>query len=188
VTYLKPVPPHARRWHCQLSREACDEGNKAMKDGGIIPRAGFSGSCTRFQWVTHEASVELQWSTHRARALGPVRHSRKILGNCRARRKILGVICRKFWDFCIIRWHRSRVHQSRPRERSHVTQPRASINVSCSREEPQSKGCEGQRRPAKASEGWVPDQGTKSRMKSLLFFAAASFAPSVQALLVSGSS
>ena len=25
---------------------------------------GFTGSCTRFQWVTHETSVELQWSTH----------------------------------------------------------------------------------------------------------------------------
>ena len=36
----------------------------------------------------------------------------KILGESRARRKILGVICRKFWDFCIIRRYCSRVHQS----------------------------------------------------------------------------
>ena len=90
-----------------------------------------SGTRTRFQWVTHQASVEVWgcgwgWCT---RALGPVRLPRKILGNCRARRKILGVICRKFW-------HRSRVHQSRPEKRRdlcHVTQPRARINVSCSR-------------------------------------------------------
>ena len=50
--------------------------------------------------------------------------------------KILGVICQKFWEFRIIRRHRSRVHQSRPEKRRdlrHVSQPRARVNVSCSR-------------------------------------------------------
>jgi hypothetical protein len=85
---------------------------------GLIPGAGSSGTRKRFQWVMHEASVEVWgcgWGWC-ARALGPVRLSRKILGKSLARRKILGVICRKFWEiwvFCIIRRHRSRVHQSR---------------------------------------------------------------------------
>jgi hypothetical protein len=86
---------------------------------GLIPRGRLQWTRTRFQWVTYEASVELQWSTHQAsvevwgcgwgwcaRAPGVVRLSQKILGNSRARRKILGVICWKFWDFCIIRRHR----------------------------------------------------------------------------------
>ena len=53
----------------------------------------------------------------------------KILGESRARRKILGVICRKFWDF------RASFAGAliTPRERCHVTQPRARVNVSCSR-------------------------------------------------------
>jgi hypothetical protein len=62
----------------------------------------------------------------------------------------------KFWDFCIIRRHRSRVHQSRPEKRRdlrHVTQPRARVNVSCSR-----AGHKGPQQEA-SEEGWVPDLG-----------------------------
>ena len=76
----------------------------------------------RLQRDTHEGSVDhrLRWSTHQASAVwvcSSLRLSRKILGNSRARRKILGVICREFWEnlgICIIRRHRSRVHQSCP--------------------------------------------------------------------------
>ena len=84
---------------------------------------GFSGARTR-GWY--------------ARALGPSDFLRKskILGNCRARRKILGVICRKFWDFLGFSHHQTTSFAGAPiatRERCHVTQPRARINVSCSR-------------------------------------------------------
>ena len=104
----------------------------------------------------------------------PVRLSRKILGNSRARRKILGIIGWEFWEFCITRRHHSQVNQSRPEKRRnlcHVTQPRARVNVSCSRAGP--KGATGERgdhkkRAAEArkgqrrrAEGWVPDQGTR---------------------------
>jgi hypothetical protein len=104
----------------------------------------------------------------------PVRLSRKILGNSRARRKILGIIAWEFWEFCITRRHHSQVNQSRPEKRRnlcHVTQPRARVNVSCSRAG--HKGATGERgdhkkRAAEASkgqrrraEGWVPDQGTR---------------------------
>jgi hypothetical protein len=82
---------------------------------------GFSGSCTRFQCVTHEASVEhapgfsgVGGGGVLERRLTFSENPGKILGNSRASRKILGVICRKFWDFCIIGRHRSWVHQSQP--------------------------------------------------------------------------
>jgi hypothetical protein len=71
-------------------------------------------------------------------------------------------LCRKFWEFWefrIIRRHRSRVHQSRPekeRDLSHVTQPRARVNVSCSRAG--LKGATGtpMRTTREDGEGWVP--------------------------------
>jgi hypothetical protein len=43
----------------------------------------------------------------------------------RARHKFLGVISREFGDFCIMRLHRSQVHQSQPKKRwdqYHMTQ------------------------------------------------------------------
>ena len=49
---------------------------------------GFTGSRTRLQWSFSGGVGLWGWC---ARALGPVRLSRKILGNSRARRKILGV-------------------------------------------------------------------------------------------------
>ena len=97
-------------------------GNKAMKDGGMIRDSfpginspgqapveharGFTGSRTRLQWSFSGGVGLWGWC---ARALGPVRLSRKILGNSRARRKILG-----FSGNSGKSWHRSRVHQSRP--------------------------------------------------------------------------
>ena len=96
----------------------------------------------------------------------------KFLGESRARRKILGVTGREFWDFCIIRQHCSRVHQSRHEKRRdlcHVTQPRASINVSCSRAG--QKGATGGPGDHKTKGGYqarrgqqrVPDQGTRPK-------------------------
>jgi hypothetical protein len=95
--------------------------------------------------------------------------SGKILGNSRARRKILGVTGWEFREIPGILYHHTASFVGAPimsRERCHVTQPRARINVSCSRAglkgvgEPQEGCCEGQRRTAKDREGWVPDQGT----------------------------
>ena len=107
-----------------------NEGNKATKNGGndpvlnspvLIPRG-------RLQWNTHQVSVDHApgfsggclgvglWvgvvCTSPGRRLTFSENPGKILGESRARRKILGVICRTFWEFCIIRRHRSRVHQS----------------------------------------------------------------------------
>ena len=138
------------RFPGQANSHTSHLGNKGWGNdpGFISPARG------RRQWNTHQvsvghalgfsgASVEhapgfsggvglwvgVVWSSPGRR----LTFSGKILGNSRARRKILGVICREFWefrDFC------TRVHQSRPEKRrdlSHVTQPRARINVSCSR-------------------------------------------------------
>ena len=86
-------------------------------------------------------------------------NSRKNLGESRARRKILGVICRKFRDFQGFSHYQTASFAGAPittRESCHVTQPRAWINVSCSRAD--QKGATGGRgnlkkRTAKASEG-----------------------------------
>jgi hypothetical protein len=89
---------------------------------------GFSGARTRIQWSTHQASVEAAWVWGCgwgwcARALGLVRHSRKILG--------------KSWEIHEpVAKSGEWVHQSRPEKRRylcHVTQPRARVNVSCNR-------------------------------------------------------
>ena len=56
---------------------------------------GFSGSRTKIQWVTHEASVQ---HAPGLSGVSSLRLSREILGDSRARRKILGVICREFWE------------------------------------------------------------------------------------------
>ena len=91
---------------------------------------GFSGARTSFSGVGGSGVLEP------GRRLTFSENPGKILRNCRARRKILGVICRKFWDFCIIRRIIHMVHQSRREKRRdlyHVTQPRARVNVSCSR-------------------------------------------------------
>ena len=91
-------------------------GNQATKDRGLMrgqfPGAGFSVTSTRLQCGTHQSSA-VWWGV----VCSSLRLSRKILGNSRARCKILGVICQEFWEnlgICIIRRHRSRVHQSRP--------------------------------------------------------------------------
>ena len=167
VTYLKPVPPHARR-RPSAAAGSGNEGNKATKNGGMIldsdPGINSPG---RLQCITHEASVDhapgfsgactrLQRSGWGwcARALGPVRPSRKILG--------------KSWEnsgkfsswpqnpgshlpeILRILHHQTRVR----RDICHVTQPRARINVSCSRASDR-----GSRGPQKGGcEGWVPDQ------------------------------
>jgi hypothetical protein len=83
----------------------------------------------------------------------------KILGNSRARRKILEVICRKFWDF-LASFAGAPIT---PRERCHVTQPRARINVSCScADHKGGTGGLGDHKKVgyKASRGWVPHQDT----------------------------
>ena len=77
-----------------------NEGNKATKNGGMIwdqiPGTGPRGTRTRFQWITHEASVEHApgfSGVGGGGVLEPWASSdflRKIQGNSRARRKILG--------------------------------------------------------------------------------------------------
>ena len=123
-----------------------------QEDAGSIPRG-------RLQWNKHETSVDraprssgshtkLRWSMHQASSVwvglrGWCAQASDFLG------KSWGILepaakswgssagnSGKIWEFCIIRRHRSRVLQSRPEKRrdlSHVTQPRARINVSCSR-------------------------------------------------------
>jgi hypothetical protein len=54
----------------------------------------------------------------------------KILGESRPRRKILAGISGQFWEFLGILRHRSQVHQSQVTKGA---QPRARVNVSCSR-------------------------------------------------------
>ena len=117
----------------------------------LFPGAGFSGTRTRFQWVTHEASMEGVC----ARALGPVRLSRKILGDVE--------LAAKSWQSSAENSGISGIFASSdasfagapitPRERCHVTQPRARINVSCGpqrgdrgRGNHRKEGGEGQRR------------------------------------------
>ena len=70
----------------------------------------------------------------------------------------------KFWDFCVMRRHRSRVHQSRPEKRRdlcHVTQPRAKVNVSCSRAGLKGGDRGPLKRAAEDSREWVPDSQTR---------------------------
>jgi hypothetical protein len=119
-----------------------NEGNKATKNGGMIGikspgqapgehARGFSGSRTRLQWSMHPASAV--W-------VGVVCSSpgRRLTFSEKSREIPEPVA--KFWD------HRQRIlgilhHQTASfagspittRERCHVTQPRARINVSCSR-------------------------------------------------------
>jgi hypothetical protein len=66
----------------------------------------------------------------------------KVLGESRARRKILGVICREFRENVGILHHRTASFAGAPitdDKRCHVTQPRAKINVSCSRAGPKER-------------------------------------------------
>ena len=96
-----------------------------------FPGAGFSGSRTRLQCSTHQASA-VWWGV----VCSSLRLSRKILGNSRARSKILGVICREFWEKLGFLHHQTASFAGAPitdDERCHVTQPHAGINVSCSR-------------------------------------------------------
>ena len=117
---------------------------------------GFSGACTRLQ--------RCAWGWC-ARALGHVWLSRKIPGNSQARRKILGVTGREFRENLGFLHHQTASFVGAPittRERCHVTQPRARINVSCSRAGlggPQKGCCEGY-------EEWVPDLGAGPRCQS----------------------
>jgi hypothetical protein len=116
-------------------------------------RTRFSGACTRLQ------RCGSGWC---ARALGPVRLSRKILGDVE--------LAAKSWQSSAENSGISGIFASSdasfagapitPRERCHVTQPRARINVSCGpqrgdrgRGNHRKEGGEGQRRTAKDSEG-----------------------------------
>ena len=120
----------------------------------------FSGSHTKLRCSTHQASVV--WV---GVVCSSLRLSRKILGNSRARRKILGVICRKIWENLGFLHHQTASFVGAPitRERRHVTQPRARINVSCSRADhtgsagPPRRVWEGQQKGG--SQTRFPDEG-----------------------------
>jgi hypothetical protein len=121
------------------------------------PGAGFSGTRTSLQWSFSGARTRLQqcgWGV----CSSPtefLRKSREILEPVAKSWESPAGNSGKFWKFCIIKRHRSRVHQSRPEKRQylwHVTQPCARVTVSCNRAGRESHH-EGQRRPAKASEG-----------------------------------
>ena len=131
-------------------------------------------SRTRLQWIAHQALVEhapgFSAACTRGGVLEPWASSDflgKSWGNLELAAKFWDSPAGnsgKIWEFCIIRRHRSRVHQSRPESRrdlSHMTQPRARINVSCSRAN--DRGSRGLKKTTKgprekASEGWVPGQ------------------------------
>jgi hypothetical protein len=119
----------------------------------------------------------------------------EILGESRARRKIRGVIRRKFREIPGILHHQTASFAGAPEKRRdfcHVTQPRARVNVSCSRAGQKGRGTT-KRGPAKDSEKWVPGQqmvgtrpgyqtrvpdlGTKLLMKSLSQSAKSENAP-----------
>ena len=119
---------------------------------GQFPGAGFSGTSTRLPWIAHQDPVGHTrsfggactrpqrcglgcgrgWCARASDFLG------KSWGILEPAAKSWGSSAGnsgKIWDSCIIRRHRSRVHQSRPEKRrdlSHVTQPCERINVSCS--------------------------------------------------------
>jgi hypothetical protein len=126
----------------------------------------------RLQWNTHEASVDnalgfsgsrtrLQWSFSGGVGLwvgvlcsSPSQNSGSHLP------EILGI--RGFLHHQTASFAGAPIT---PRERCHVTQPRARINVSCSRSRADHKGGTGAttRAGSRASEGWeawVPNQGT----------------------------
>jgi hypothetical protein len=92
---------------------------------------GFSAACSRLQrcgwgWFARSSDyLGKSWENPGGISSSPQKFWESPAGNSG-----------EFREFCIIRRHRSRVLQSRPEKRrdlSHVTQPRARINVSCSR-------------------------------------------------------
>jgi hypothetical protein len=141
-----------------------NEGNEAMKDGGMIRDqfhgAGFSATRTRLQWITHQASVEAAWVWGWASSdfLGK---SWKNPGKISSRSHRQGILRNSgiFASSDGIRRHQMASFTGAPippRDQCHVTQPRASINVSCSRAghemggrgagEPEEEGGRGQQR------------------------------------------
>ena len=127
----------------------------------------FSGSRTRLRWSMHQASaVWWGWCARASDFLGKswgilepvVKFWESSAGNSG-----------KFWENPGFLHHQTASFVGAPitpRERRHVTQPRARINVSCSRADHKGeRGTTEKRveRTAKDSrrtaEGWVPDEG-----------------------------
>ena len=104
-------------------------GNQATKDRGMMrgqfPGAGFSGTSTRLQCSTHQSSA-VGWCARASDFLGKSWGILELAANPgREFRENLGFLHHRAASFAGA--------PITPRERRHVTQPRARINVSCSR-------------------------------------------------------
>ena len=104
----------------------------------IQQRRGSTWSRGRLKWDTYEASVEVWgcgwgWCAASSDFVG---QSWENSGKFSSSPQILGVICREFRENLGFLHHRAASFAGAPitpREQRHVTQPRARINVSCSR-------------------------------------------------------